>query len=76
MDFFGGLDYDKLAQKIAADESVFLIGQGVTSPWYVGATTTGLLQRFGAERIIDTPVMMSVVSSTSLSLSRTLILTL
>ena len=41
---------------IASDERVFLIGQGVTSPWYVGATTVGLIDRFGAERIIDTPV--------------------
>ena len=47
---------EALAQKIAADKDVFLIGQGVTSPWYVGATTAGLLERFGAERIIDTPV--------------------
>jgi len=47
---------EALAQKIAADKDVFLIGQGVTSPWYVGATTTGLLERFGVERIIDTPV--------------------
>ena len=38
------------------DESVFLIGQGVKSPWYVGNTATGLLERFGPERVIDTPV--------------------
>jgi len=56
---------EALAQKIAADESVFLIGQGVTSPWYVGATTTGLLQRFGAERIIDTPVSENGVTGTA-----------
>jgi pyruvate dehydrogenase E1 component beta subunit len=38
------------------DPRVFLIGQGVTSPWYVGTTTVGLIDRFGSERIIDTPV--------------------
>ena len=43
-------------QMIASDERVFLIGQGVTSPWYVGATTVGLIDRFGPRRIIDTPV--------------------
>jgi pyruvate dehydrogenase E1 component beta subunit len=37
------------------DEKVFLIGQGVTSPWYVGNTTVGLIDRF-SERVIDTPV--------------------
>jgi len=41
---------------MAQDERVFLIGQGVTSPWYVGTTTVGLIDRFGPERIIDTPV--------------------
>jgi pyruvate dehydrogenase E1 component beta subunit len=40
---------------IEKDESVFLIGQGVTSPWYVGATTVGLIDRF-PRRVIDTPV--------------------
>jgi pyruvate dehydrogenase E1 component beta subunit len=33
-----------------------LLGQGVRSPWYVGNTATGLLETFGAERVLDTPV--------------------
>lgn len=41
---------------MSSDESVFLIGQGVKSPWYVGNTAQGLLKRFGPERVIDTPV--------------------
>lgn len=47
---------EALAQKLEKDNRVFLIGQGVTSPWYVGTTTAGLLERFGAQRVIDTPV--------------------
>ncbi|MCK4822389.1 alpha-ketoacid dehydrogenase subunit beta, partial [bacterium] len=43
-------------QIMEADESVFLIGQGVKSPWYVGSTARGLLERFGPDRVIDTPV--------------------
>lgn len=43
-------------QTMAADPGVILIGQGVKSPWYVGNTARGLLERFGKERIIDTPV--------------------
>lgn len=39
-----------------ADNSVFLIGQGVKSPWYVGNTARGLLEKFGPLRVIDTPV--------------------
>jgi acetoin:2,6-dichlorophenolindophenol oxidoreductase subunit beta len=34
----------------------FAIGQGLWSPWYVGATMTDLDKEFGTERIIDTPV--------------------
>jgi len=47
---------ETLHQMIDKDERVFLIGQGVTSPWYVGTTTVGLIDRFGPGRIIDTPV--------------------
>lgn len=46
---------ETLHQMIEKDEKVFLIGQGVTSPWYVGTTTVGLVERF-PERVIDTPV--------------------
>ena len=43
-------------QMMEEDDRVFLIGQGVTSPWYVGSTTVGLIDRFGPKRVIDTPV--------------------
>jgi acetoin:2,6-dichlorophenolindophenol oxidoreductase subunit beta len=35
---------------------VFVIGQGLWSPWYVGNSMTGLDKKFGTHRIIDTPV--------------------
>lgn len=35
---------------------VFVMGQGLWSPWYVGTTMTDLDKRFGAARVIDTPV--------------------
>jgi len=47
---------EALAQKLESDPSVILIGQGVTSPWYVGNTCKDLVERFGEERVIDTPV--------------------
>jgi pyruvate/2-oxoglutarate/acetoin dehydrogenase E1 component len=47
---------ETLRQLLRGDETVFLIGQGVKSPWYVGSTTLGLVQEFGESRIIDTPV--------------------
>ena len=38
---------------------VFIIGQGLWSPWYVGNSMTDLDKRFGAHRVIDTPVSES-----------------
>lgn len=35
---------------------VFVIGQGLWSPWYVGNSMTDLDKKFGTTRIIDTPV--------------------
>jgi len=47
---------EALHQVMGQDPTVFLIGQGVKSPWYVGSTAKGLLDRFGPKRVIDTPV--------------------
>lgn len=47
---------EALYQMMSRDKSVFLLGQGVKSPWYVGNTCKGLLEKFGSERVIDTPV--------------------
>lgn len=38
---------------------VFVIGQGLWSPWYVGNSMTDLDKKFGAHRVIDTPVSES-----------------
>lgn len=35
---------------------VFVIGQGLWSPWYVGNTMKDLDKKYGKERIVDTPV--------------------
>ncbi len=53
---------EALYQMMEADPSVFLIGQGVKSPWYVGNTAKGLLERFGPERVIDTPVSENAIT--------------
>jgi pyruvate/2-oxoglutarate/acetoin dehydrogenase E1 component len=53
---------EALTQLMEADPSVLLIGQGVKSPWYVGATACGLLDRFGPERVIDTPVSENAIT--------------
>ncbi|MBF0610262.1 MAG: alpha-ketoacid dehydrogenase subunit beta [Magnetococcales bacterium] len=38
---------------------VFVIGQGLWSPWYVGNSMTNLDKKFGVKRVIDTPVSES-----------------
>ena len=56
---------EALHQTMVEDESVFLIGQGVKSPWYVGNTAKGLLERFGPERVIDTPVSENAITGSA-----------
>ncbi len=53
-------------QMMEADPSVFLLGQGVNSPWYVGNTTTGLKDRFGPERVFDTPISENAVTGAAI----------
>lgn len=53
---------EALHQMMESDASVFLIGQGVKSPWYVGNTARGLLENFGESRVIDTPVSENAIT--------------
>lgn len=43
-------------QLLASDPRVFVIGQGVWSPWYAGASLQDLDKEFGRGRVIDSPV--------------------
>lgn len=44
------------AQLLATDPRVFLIGQGLWSPWYAGTSLQDLEKEFGRARILDSPV--------------------
>lgn len=44
------------AQLLAGDARVFLLGQGLWSPWYAGTSLKDLDKEFGRDRIIDSPV--------------------
>ena len=48
---------------------VFVIGQGLWSPWYVGNSMTDLDKKFGADRIIDTPVSESACTGAAVGAS-------
>lgn len=53
-------------QLLETDSRVFVIGQGSESPWFVGTTTVGLLETFGEERVIDTPISELVVTGSAI----------
>jgi acetoin:2,6-dichlorophenolindophenol oxidoreductase subunit beta len=59
-------------QSMERDERVFILGQGVLNPWYVGETARGLDVKYASQgRIIDPPVsengMNGVVIGAALS---------
>ena len=62
---------ETLHQMMEKDDSVFLLGQGVNSPWYAGQSTVGLVDRFGANRIFDTPVSEGAVAGTAIGAALT-----
>jgi len=47
---------EALYQVMERDPAVFVLGQGVHNPWYVGNTMRGIGERFGSVRVIDPPV--------------------
>lgn len=48
---------------------VFVIGQGLWSPWYVGNSMTDLDKKFGKDRVIDTPVAESACTGAAVGAS-------
>ena len=54
------------AQLLASDARVFVVGQGLWSPWYVGSSMRDLDTEFGRHRIIDSPVSESAITGTAI----------
>ena len=50
---------------LANHPDVFVIGQGLWSPWYVGRSMTDL-EKFGKDRVIDSPVSESAVTGAAI----------
>lgn len=53
---YAGAIREAHAQLLASDPRVFVLGQGLWSPWYAGASLKDLDIEFGRERVIDSPV--------------------
>ena len=49
---------------------VFVMGQGLWSPWYVGSSMTDLEKKFGTDRVIDSPI--SELASTGMAIGASL----
>jgi pyruvate dehydrogenase E1 component beta subunit len=47
---------EAIAQLLSSDPRVFVFGQGLWSPWYVGTTMKDIDKEFGRQRIMDSPV--------------------
>jgi len=50
------------AQLLASDPRVFLIGQGLWSPWYAGTSLRDIDKEFGRNRVLDSPVSENAVT--------------
>jgi pyruvate dehydrogenase E1 component beta subunit len=48
--------HEALSQALENDQATFLMGQGVDDPSGMFGTTIGLQQKFGIERVFDTPL--------------------
>jgi acetoin:2,6-dichlorophenolindophenol oxidoreductase subunit beta len=53
---YAGAVREAHAQLLASDRRVFVLGQGLWSPWYAGQSLKDLDTDFGRDRIIDSPV--------------------
>src|SRR5512142_341730 len=47
---------EAIAQEMERDPSVFYMGEDVGAYGGIFSSTTGLLERFGPERVLDTPI--------------------
>jgi len=50
------------AQLLRSDDRVFVVGQGLWSPWYAGASLSDLDQEFGRHRVLDSPVSENAIT--------------
>jgi pyruvate dehydrogenase E1 component beta subunit len=58
-----------LAYELAADPTVLVLGQDVGTNGGVFRATAGLLDRFGADRVVDTPLAETLIAGMSIGLA-------
>jgi acetoin:2,6-dichlorophenolindophenol oxidoreductase subunit beta len=55
-----------MADALEADESVFMLGEDIAAAGGAFKTTEGLMERFGAERVLDTPISEQAIIGTAI----------
>lgn len=60
-----------IAQEMARDERVVLVGEDVAGSGGVFKTTAGLLERFGPRRVIDTPISEQAILGAAMGAAMT-----
>jgi pyruvate/2-oxoglutarate/acetoin dehydrogenase E1 component len=60
-----------IAQEMARDDSVVLLGEDVAAAGGVFKATVGLLERFGPERVIDTPISEQAILGVAMGAAMT-----
>jgi pyruvate/2-oxoglutarate/acetoin dehydrogenase E1 component len=58
-----------LEDALAADESVFLLGEDIAAAGGAFKTTAGLMERFGSDRVLDTPISEQAIIGTAIGAS-------
>lgn len=53
---------ETLSQLMEKDEDVFLLGEGVDDPGGIFGSTLGLAEKFGKDRVIDTPISENTIT--------------
>ena len=51
---------------LRTDPTCYVIGQGVNNPWFVGNTTTGLIDEFGTTRLMDAPISEAAMTGAAI----------
>jgi pyruvate dehydrogenase E1 component beta subunit len=54
-----------LEEELERDDSVYLIGEDIGKPGGTMAVTRGLYDRFGGDRVVDTPISEAAIAGTS-----------
>lgn len=66
---YGEAIKEALATAMELDERVIVLGEGIDAAGYAYETTSGLSDKFGKKRVVETPIAEQLITGVSLGLS-------